>query len=196
MNDYERIALVIRYLDEHHIEQPDLATLAEVTGLSSFYFHRLFHAWAGITPKDFLQCITLAHAKELLREGESVLDAALEAGLSSPCRLHDLCVSLESASPGDWTDCDLRTLGDDAGSARSRPFRRDGRGAESVSLSHSLSSRHSQNRCDGRVSVGAGSQTRDTSLGEFFFSSSRDLIPRGPSTKNVNLCQNPAFVIE
>jgi len=101
MNDYDRIALVIRYLDEHHTEQPDLATLAACTGLSPFHFHRLFSAWAGITPKDFLQCLTLAHAKELLREGESVMDAALDAGLSGAGRLHDLCVSLESASPGE-----------------------------------------------------------------------------------------------
>ncbi len=101
MNDYQRIALVIRYLDEHHTEQPNLATLAEHAGLSLFHFHRLFSVWAGITPKDFLQCITLAHAKDLLREGESVLDAALGTGLSGPGRLHDLCVSLESASPGE-----------------------------------------------------------------------------------------------
>lgn len=110
MNDYERIARVIRYLDERHAEQPDLARLAEVAGLSPFHFHRLFSAWAGITPKDFLRCLTLAHAKALLREGLSVLDAALASGLSGPGRLHDLCVILEAATPGevksggaDWT---------------------------------------------------------------------------------------------
>jgi len=101
MNDYERIALVIRYLDEHHTEQPDLATLAEYLGLSRFHFHRLFHNWAAITPKDFLQCLTLAHARELLHQGESVLDASLLSGLSGPSRLHDLCVTLEAASPGE-----------------------------------------------------------------------------------------------
>jgi AraC family transcriptional regulator, regulatory protein of adaptative response / methylated-DNA-[protein]-cysteine methyltransferase len=101
MNDYERIALVIRYLDEHHIEQPDLATLAAFAGLSPFHFHRLFRAWAAITPKDFLQCLTLAHAKELLRQGRNVLDAALTSGLSGPGRLHDLCVTLEAASPAE-----------------------------------------------------------------------------------------------
>jgi len=101
MNDYERIALVIRYLDEHHTEQPNLATLAEHLGLSQFHFHRLFLNWAAITPKNFLQCLTLAHAKELLRQGKSVLAASLISGLSGPGRLHDLCVSLEAASPGE-----------------------------------------------------------------------------------------------
>ncbi|HKW29583.1 MAG TPA: methylated-DNA--[protein]-cysteine S-methyltransferase [Verrucomicrobiae bacterium] len=102
MNDYERIARIIRYLDERHAEQPDLAVLAAQAGLSPFHLHRLFSAWAGVTPKDFLQCLTLAHAKELLRKGESVLDAALESGLSGPGRLHDLCVNLDAASPGEW----------------------------------------------------------------------------------------------
>src|SRR5213083_2028278 len=101
MNDYERVANVIRFLDRHHIEQPDLNELAAAAGLSPFHFHRLFSTWAGVTPKDFLQCLTLAHVKELLRQGESVLDAALDAGLSGPGRLHDLCITLESASPGE-----------------------------------------------------------------------------------------------
>ncbi len=101
MNDYERIARVIQYLDEHHADQPDLATLAQHIGLSQHHFHRLFSSWAGITPKDFLQCLTMAHAKELLQNGKSVLDSALETGLSSPSRLHDLCVTLEAASPGE-----------------------------------------------------------------------------------------------
>jgi AraC family transcriptional regulator of adaptative response/methylated-DNA-[protein]-cysteine methyltransferase len=101
MDDYERIARVIRYLDAHRAEQPDLAALAAYAGLSPFHFHRLFSAWAGITPKDFLQCLTLAHAKDLLLKGESVLQAAVGAGLSGPGRLHDLCVSLEAASPGE-----------------------------------------------------------------------------------------------
>ena len=110
MNDYERIAAVIGYLDNHHAEQPSLSMLARQAGLSTFHFHRLFSRWAGITPKDFLQCLTVTHSKALLAEGKNVLSAALEAGLSGPGRLHDLCVSLEAASPGelksggaDWT---------------------------------------------------------------------------------------------
>ncbi len=84
MNDYERIAQIIRFLDECHVEQPGLTALAERAGLSQFHFHRLFTTWAGVTPKDFLQCLTSVHAKELLREGESILDTALESGLSGP----------------------------------------------------------------------------------------------------------------
>lgn len=101
MEEYERIARVIRYLDDHQEEQPDLATLARHAGLSPFHFHRVFSSWAGVTPKDFLQCLTLAHARKLLREGNSVLDAALNSGLSGPGRLHDLTVDLEAASPGE-----------------------------------------------------------------------------------------------
>lgn len=101
MNDYERIAVVIRHLDEHHLEQPDLAELAAQADLSAHHFHRLFSRWAGVTPKDFLQCLTAEFARERLRQGQSVLDAALDAGLSSPGRLHDLCITLEAATPGE-----------------------------------------------------------------------------------------------
>ena len=113
MNDYERVARIIRFLDARHHEQPDLDALAVRAGLSRFHFHRLFSRWAGVTPKDFLQCLTVRHARERLRRGESVLDATLNEGLSSPGRLHDLCVTLEAATPGEiktggagWTiDC-------------------------------------------------------------------------------------------
>ncbi len=101
MNDYQRIARIIQYLDQHHTDQPDLAELALRAGLSRYHFHRLFSRWAGITPKDFLQCLTLAHARKVLRDGESVLQTTLMTGLSGPARLHDLCVSLEAASPGE-----------------------------------------------------------------------------------------------
>jgi AraC family transcriptional regulator of adaptative response/methylated-DNA-[protein]-cysteine methyltransferase len=101
MNDYERIAAVIRFLDRHHTEQPDLAKLAAIAGLSRFHFHRLFSSWAGVSPKDFLQCLTLEHVKQLLLAGKNVFDSALDAGLSGPGRLHDLCVTLEAASPGE-----------------------------------------------------------------------------------------------
>ncbi len=101
MSDYERIARVIRYLHEHQREQPGLEELAAHAGLSPFHLHRLFSTWAGVTPKDFLQCLTLEQAKQSLRTGKSILNAALEGGLSGPGRLHDLCVTLEAASPGE-----------------------------------------------------------------------------------------------
>ena len=101
MNDYERVANVIRFLDRHHTDQPDLNELAATAGLSAFHFHRLFSTWAGVTPKDFLQCLTVEHVKQLLQDGHNVFDAALDAGLSGPGRLHDLCVTLEAASPGE-----------------------------------------------------------------------------------------------
>ncbi len=101
MSDYDRIAEVIRYLDEHQQEQPDLAALANHIGLSPSHFHRLFSSWAGITPKDFLQCLTLEYARESLLAGNAVLDASLDAGLSGPGRLHDLCISLQAATPGE-----------------------------------------------------------------------------------------------
>jgi AraC family transcriptional regulator of adaptative response/methylated-DNA-[protein]-cysteine methyltransferase len=101
MNDFERVARIIRYLDERHSTQPPLSTLAREARLSPFHFHRLFSAWAGVTPKNFLQCLTFAHARQLLQRGESVLDTAFETGLSGPGRLHDLCVRLEAASPGE-----------------------------------------------------------------------------------------------
>src|SRR5438445_13725532 len=98
MNDYERIANVIRFLDRHHTDQPDLAQLAAVAGLSPFHFHRLFSTWAGVTPKDFLQCLTLEHVKPLWLDGNHVFDAALDAGLTGPGPLHDLCRTLEAPS--------------------------------------------------------------------------------------------------
>jgi AraC family transcriptional regulator, regulatory protein of adaptative response / methylated-DNA-[protein]-cysteine methyltransferase len=109
MNDYERVARVIRYLDQRHTDQPDLTELARGAGLSSFHFHRLFSRWAGVTPKDFLQCLTVENVKRLLREGESVLETALNVGLSGPGRLHDLCVTLEAASPGEIKSGGART---------------------------------------------------------------------------------------
>lgn len=101
MNDYERVARMIRYLEANQAEHPDLATLAAEAGLSEFHFHRLFTRWAGVTPKEFLQSLTLTQVRQRLRAGATVLETALDAGLSGPGRLHDLCVTLEAASPGE-----------------------------------------------------------------------------------------------
>jgi AraC family transcriptional regulator of adaptative response/methylated-DNA-[protein]-cysteine methyltransferase len=101
MNDYERVARVIRYLDAHRSENPGLDAAAREAGRSRFHVHRLFTRWAGVTPKGFLQCLAMAQARERLRAGASVLDAALDSGLSSPGRLHDLSVRVEAATPGE-----------------------------------------------------------------------------------------------
>lgn len=102
MNDYDRIAKVIHYLDEHHLSQPTVAELATVADLSESHLHRLFQRWAGTTPKGFLKCLTIEHAKHLLEQSSSVLDAAFDAGLSGPGRLHDLFVTMNAISPGEY----------------------------------------------------------------------------------------------
>jgi len=101
MTDYARIEKVIRHIAAHYREQPDLGELASVAGLSPHHFHRLFKAWAGTTPKDFVQHLTALEARRRLQAGGDVLGTALDVGLSGPGRLHDLCVSLEAASPGE-----------------------------------------------------------------------------------------------
>ncbi len=99
--DYERIEAAIRYIDDHAGEQPTLAEMAAVVGLSEHHFHRLFREWAGITPKRFLQLLTLEHAKRRLEESRTVLEASFRTGLSGPSRLHDLFVTMEGVTPGE-----------------------------------------------------------------------------------------------
>lgn len=101
-SDYSRVEAAIRYLEDHAQDQPSLGELARHVGLSEFHFQRLFRRWAGITPKDFLQCLTLSHAKVLLAESASLLETSQEVGLSGPGRLHDLFLTLESMTPGDY----------------------------------------------------------------------------------------------
>ncbi len=100
--EYRRIEQAIAYLEEHALEQPSLDEVAEHIGLSSYHFQRLFKSWAGVSPKRFLQYLTVESAKKLLRDSVSVLDAALEVGLSGPGRLHDLFVSVEAMTPGEF----------------------------------------------------------------------------------------------
>jgi AraC family transcriptional regulator, regulatory protein of adaptative response / methylated-DNA-[protein]-cysteine methyltransferase len=102
MTDYERIEKVIRHLNEHYLEQPDLRTLAGIAQISEFHFHRLFTRWAGVTPKGLVKFLTAKHAKALLRQSQSVLDASLDSGLSGPGRLHDLMVSVDAVTPGEF----------------------------------------------------------------------------------------------
>ena len=92
----------IRYLSEHYLDQPRLEDAAEAAGLSQFHFQREFTRYVGVSPKSFVGHLTLGHAKEELAQGASVLDAALEAGLSGPSRLHDLCLKIEAMTPGDY----------------------------------------------------------------------------------------------
>ena len=100
--EYERMAAAIGFLAGHAAEQPDLAAAAAHVGLSPFHFQRQFRRWAGVSPKRFLEYLTVTHAKQLLRNGTSVLEAALTVGLSGPGRLHDHFVAIEAATPGDY----------------------------------------------------------------------------------------------
>jgi AraC family transcriptional regulator of adaptative response/methylated-DNA-[protein]-cysteine methyltransferase len=100
--DPQRITKAIQYLDEHYREQPALDDVASAVGLSPFHFQRLFKRWAGVTPKRFLQFLTIEHAKAALAEGQSTLEASWDAGLSGSGRLHDLFVSVEAMTPGEF----------------------------------------------------------------------------------------------
>jgi len=99
---YERIEQAIHWLADHYVEQPSLALAASEAGLSEYHFQRLFSRWVGVSPKKFLQYLTLSHAKERLAASDSVLDAAYDAGLSGPSRLHDLFITHEAMTPGEW----------------------------------------------------------------------------------------------
>ncbi len=100
--DYNRIAGAIAFMRQHHLNQPDLATVAQHIGLSEYHFQRLFTQWAGISPKRFLQYLTVEYAKSKINQTKSLLDLTLDVGLSSPGRLHDLFVNLEAMSPGEF----------------------------------------------------------------------------------------------
>src|SRR5271154_2571687 len=100
--DYDVVRRAIGHIGGHWREQPEIETIAEAAGVTPTELHHLFRRWAGITPKAFLQALTLDHARRLLRESASVLDASFEVGLSGPGRLHDLFVTHEAMSPGEW----------------------------------------------------------------------------------------------
>jgi AraC family transcriptional regulator of adaptative response/methylated-DNA-[protein]-cysteine methyltransferase len=100
--DYRRMARAIRFLTEQYRDQPRLDDAAAAAGLSPFHFQRLFTRYVGVSPKSFVGHLTLQDAKSHLAAGASVLDAALEAGLSGPSRLHDLSLKIEAMTPGDY----------------------------------------------------------------------------------------------
>lgn len=98
--DFQRVLAALAYLERHWQRQPPLAEVAAAIGLSPGHFQRLFRRWAGISPKRFLQFLTVEHTRARLRASHSVLDAALDSGLSGPSRLHDLFLASEAMTPG------------------------------------------------------------------------------------------------
>jgi AraC family transcriptional regulator, regulatory protein of adaptative response / methylated-DNA-[protein]-cysteine methyltransferase len=102
IGDYDRVRRALEFMTRRWQGQPDLETISRHVGLSESHFHHLFRRFAGITPKAFLQAITLDHAKGLLKNSASILDTSYEVGLSGPSRLHDLFVTHEAMSPGEW----------------------------------------------------------------------------------------------
>lgn len=101
-SDYEVVRQNLDYLREHWREQPSLDALAERNGLSAAHLQRLFMRWAGLSPKAFVQALTIDHARKLLRDSASVLETTYEVGLSGPGRLHDLFVTHEAMTPGTY----------------------------------------------------------------------------------------------
>ena len=101
MTDYERIKKAIEFIRSNFQQQPDLDAVAKEVYLSPFHFQRLFKDWAGVSPKKFLQYISLQHAKKLLHE-HTVSDTAFETGLSGSSRLHDLFINIEGMTPGEY----------------------------------------------------------------------------------------------
>ena len=101
--NYERIAKAIRFLRDNRKEQPSLGDVAAAVNMSPYHFQRIFKEWAGITPKHFLQFLNVEYAKCILRETHaSLFDTAMEVGLSGTGRLHDLFISIEGMTPGEY----------------------------------------------------------------------------------------------
>lgn len=100
--DYERIERAIRFLQSHHHEQPTLSEMARSVNLSEYHFQRLFSRWVGISPKRFMQYLTKEQAKHLLTQSKDLLSVSHATGLSGPSRLHDLFVTCEAVTPGEY----------------------------------------------------------------------------------------------
>jgi AraC family transcriptional regulator of adaptative response/methylated-DNA-[protein]-cysteine methyltransferase len=100
--DYEKIAQAIRFLETHQLEQPSLTELANDLHMSEYHLQRLFSRWVGVSPKRFLQYLTKEHAKQLLNHSGDVLSTAHSVGLSGPGRLHDMFVTCEAVTPGEY----------------------------------------------------------------------------------------------
>ena len=104
LTNYELVESAIEYIREHQTLQPSLAEVAATLRVSEGHLHRLFREWTGLTPKQFLQSLTVDKAKELLKHPATVFDTALDVGLSGPSRLHDHFVTLEAMTPADFRD--------------------------------------------------------------------------------------------
>lgn len=102
LDDYERVRAIIAFISKNWRDQPSLEAIADEVGLTTTQVHHLFRRWAGLSPKAFLQALTLDRAKALLSDSASVLDATYEVGLSGPGRLHDLFVTHEALTPGEY----------------------------------------------------------------------------------------------
>src|SRR6195952_4820150 len=100
--NWRRMGRAIRFLSANYLDQPTLEDAADAVGLSPFHFQRLFTRYVGVSPKNFVGHLTLDRAKGELTQGKSLLDTALDAGLSGPSRLHDLCLKIEAMTPGDY----------------------------------------------------------------------------------------------
>jgi AraC family transcriptional regulator, regulatory protein of adaptative response / methylated-DNA-[protein]-cysteine methyltransferase len=100
--DYRRIERAIHYLEQHVTEQPSLKEMADSVNLSEYHFQRLFSRWVGISPKRFMQYLTKERAKALLLDSRDLLETSLVSGLSGPGRLHDLFVTSEAVTPGEF----------------------------------------------------------------------------------------------
>src|SRR5882762_9972144 len=100
--DYDIVRRAIAHIRGNWRDQPEIEEIAEASGVTPTELHHLFRRWAGLTPKAFVQALTLDRARTLLRDSASVLDASYEVGLSGPGRLHDLFVTHEAMSPGEW----------------------------------------------------------------------------------------------
>lgn len=100
--DYDVVSRAVAYVTTHMRDQPEVEEIAAAVGVSARALTDLFRRWCGLTPKAFLQAVTLDRARRVLAESSNVLDAALELGLSGPGRLHDLFVVHEAMSPGEW----------------------------------------------------------------------------------------------
>jgi len=101
--NYDRIEVAIEYIKQHFKEQPSLEEVSKAVGISTFHFQRLFSDWAGVSPKKFVQYLSVEYAKGLLKnEKISLLDTAYETGLSGTGRLHDLFINIEGMTPGEF----------------------------------------------------------------------------------------------